>query len=98
MLLQMSMGVCLLYIGLMHVTGWRVFDVVCMTALTLFMILTFPVLANVMKRPWLLPELFGGLAAFAFILRLVAVSRWERIDWLVCRPPKLTARGLPAET
>jgi hypothetical protein len=98
MLLQMSMGVCLLYIGLMHVTGWRVFDVVCTTALTLFMILTFPVLANVMKRPWLLPELFGGLAAFAFILRLVAVSRWERIDWLVCRPPKLTARGLPAET
>jgi hypothetical protein len=96
LLYQMSMGACLLYLGLMHVSGWRVFDVVCTIVLTLCWVMTFPVLANVMERLWVLPELFGGMAAFAFILRLVAVNRWARIDWLVCKPPKVTPRGLSA--
>jgi hypothetical protein len=82
----------------MHVNGWRVFDVICSVAWGLFFVVTLPlVMARVMEeRLGVLPELFGGMAAFAFVLRLVAVNRWERIDWLVCRPPKLTARGLPA--
>ena len=95
LLYQMSMGACLLYLGLLHVSGWRVFDVVCTIVLALTWIMTFPVLVNVMERPWVIPFLFGAMAAFAYVLRLVAVNRWERIDWLVCKPPKLTPRGAP---
>jgi hypothetical protein len=96
LLFQLSVGACLLYLGLMHVRGWRVLDVVCALLLAGVWLMTFPIMGTLMERGQLVFAVFGAMAAFAIGLRFAAAHRWRRIDWLVCRPAKLTPRGLPA--
>lgn len=97
LIFQMCGGAWLLYLGLMHVRGWRAVDIV--TTLLLFgaWILMFANLQLIIDRPWMLPVLVASMAAVALALRFVAVHRWRRIDWLVCKPPPPMPRmRLPA--
>lgn len=90
-------GACLLYFGLMHVRGWRVVDVVCGVVLALVWLMTFATTQMVLETPWLLPVLIAAFVAAALGLRMAAMRRWQRIDWLVCKPPRTPARDeLPA--
>ena len=95
-LFHLCAGVCLMYLGLMHVRGWRVLDALCAIALSIAWLATFPTVTLLMKRPWLIPIVIAAMAGVTIAFRLIALHRWRRIDWLVCRPPKLSPRGLPA--
>jgi hypothetical protein len=85
-------GACLLYFGLMHVRGRRAVDVLCGAVLFLVWIMTYATTQIVLKTPWLLPVLIVAMLGAAFALRLVAMHRWRRIDWLVCKLPPPAAR------
>ncbi len=88
-------AVCGLYLGLMNVQGWRIIDV----ALAILIILTG--MGGVMTRmdsvtpfqpAWVsIPaaEFFGALA-----LRMLAQQRWRRIDWLICKPQRISSQAL----
>ena len=98
MLFHLSAGTCLLYLGLMHVRGWPVLDVLCAIALSLIWIMTYAGTTLILKRPWLMPILIAAMAGMAINFRLIALHRWRRIDWLVCKPPRSMPRGRPATT
>jgi hypothetical protein len=89
---QLCAGLCLLYLGLMRVRGWRLTDV--LIGMVLFfawcIVSTTPLLR---ENPRLMLALSGGMLVAAFALRSVALHRWERIDWLVCKPPSPSARN-----
>jgi hypothetical protein len=85
-------GICLLYFGLMHVRGNRALDLIIGAALFAVWIMSFVMTQVVLKTPWLLPMLVAGMLGAAFVLRLLAVTRWRRIDWLVCKMPRPPAR------
>jgi hypothetical protein len=85
-------GACLLYFGLMRIRGWAVVDVVCGIVLSLVWLMTFATTQIVLETPWLLPVLIAAFVAAALGLRAVAMRRWQRIDWLVCKPPRPPAR------
>ena len=85
-------GVCLLYFGLMHVRGNRALDIIVGAALFVVWIMSFVMTQVVLKTPWLLPVLIAAMLMAAFALRLLAVARWKRIDWLVCKMPRTPAR------
>lgn len=89
---QLCSGIWVLYLGLMHVRGWRALDVVATLVLFAAWILMFANLQLVIDRPWSLPLLVAAMAAVALALRFVAVHRWRRIDWLVCKPPRPWSR------
>jgi hypothetical protein len=90
---QLCSGLCLLYLGLMRVRGWRALDVLC--ALALFF--AWGIASG--STPYLAAHLSIALAlsaamlVAAFALRLVGLYRWRRIDWLVCKPPLPLARS-----
>ncbi len=92
LIFQMCSGIWLLYLGLMHVRGWRVLDVV--SALVLFgaWVVTFANLQFIIDRPWSLAVLVAAMGAVVLALRLVAAHRWRRIDWLVCKPSRQLPR------
>lgn len=85
-------GACLLYYGLMHVRGWRAVDILCGIVLFSVWVMTFATTQLVLGKPWLMPALVVAMLTAAFVLRQVALHRWKRIDWLVCKPPRAPAR------
>lgn len=85
-------GMCLLYLGLMHVQGWRGVDIICGTVLFLVWIISFVTTQLVLEIPWLLPVLIGAFLGVAFGLRTAAMRRWQHIDWLVCKQTRPPAR------
>jgi hypothetical protein len=89
---QFCAGACLLYYGLMHVRGWRVSDILCGVGLFAAWFTVFLTARYVLQTPWLMPAFAVTAAAVAAALRLVARHRWQRIDWLVCKPPRQAAR------
>jgi hypothetical protein len=91
--LHFCSGACLLYLGLMHVRGWRAIDIACAFALGGVWIMTFATAQFAVSRPSLAPAIMAAMLAAAFALRLVAVHRWRHIDWLVCRLPRQLARN-----
>jgi hypothetical protein len=95
LIFQMCGGVWLLYLGLMHVRGWRAFDIITTFVLFGAWILMFANLQFVIDRPWTLPILVVAMAAVALALRFIAAHRWRRIDWLVCKPPRPMPRMRP---
>jgi hypothetical protein len=91
--IHMGSGAWFLYLGLMHVRGWRAADFI--TAIVLFgaWLVTFANVQFVVDRPWTYPLVVGAMACVALALRFVAMRRWRRIDWLVCKPPRQMPRG-----
>jgi len=86
-------GVCLVYWGLMHVRGWRALDTVSGIVLFLVWLMSFATAQIALKTLWLMPVLIAVMLGAAVVLRLVAMHRWQRIDWLVCKLPRYPARG-----
>jgi hypothetical protein len=86
-------GVCLLYYGLMHVRGWPAIDIVCGIVLFSVWVMTFATAQFALTQRWLPPVLVIAMLTVAFVLRQVALHRWKRIDWLVCKPPRAPARN-----
>lgn len=90
-------GVCALYLGLMNVQGWRLLDltvgvlivVVGMGSVMVSIPSAAPPLSARMVILIALVELVG-----AFVLRSVAVRRWQRIDWLICKPQRMSSQAL----
>ena len=85
-------GICLVYWGLMHVRGWRALDMASGVVLFLVWIMSFVTAQIVLKTLWLMPVLIAAMLGAAVVLRLVAIHRWQRIDWLVCELPRYPAR------
>jgi len=85
-------GVCLVYWGLMHVRGWRALDTISGFLLFLVWLMSFATAQIALKTLWLMPVLIAAMLGAAVVLRLVAVHRWQRIDWLVCKLPRYPAR------
>ncbi|MEO8017018.1 MAG: hypothetical protein ABI769_04330 [Pseudomonadota bacterium] len=91
---QFCAGACLLYLGLMHVRGWQATDVLSAMGLLSAWGTAYGSSLLLLQHPWMLLALCAAMLAAAFALRLVALHRWRRIDWLVCKPPAPHARLL----
>lgn len=89
-------GICSLYLGLMNVSGWHPVDVI---AAILIVILGCGVPIVDLAHPsgdvtammilLLIVQFLGAL-----VLRWVARERWQRIDWLICKPHRLSSQAL----
>lgn len=88
LLAHLSVAVCTLYLGLMNVRGWTPTDLLIAAALLLAW--TTLMIGGMLptRSPLLIPDLMAGAAVVALALRAIARHRWQRIDWLVCRPPQ----------
>ena len=94
LLVNLSAAACMLYLGLMHIGGWVLREVLAAIALlgtwlTLTVVAQFPT-----RGPLLIPAILAGAVVIALALRAIAQRRWRRIDWLICRPPPSTSQGL----
>ena len=95
LLFHLSVGTCVLYLGLMHVRGWRALDLICTFGMMILWVMAGAMIAGSKPLPSLvLVPLFAVLAAVAITFRLIALHRWRNIDWLVCKPARPVARGL----
>jgi hypothetical protein len=96
LLAHLSAAVCVIYLGLMNVRGWTPTDLLIAAALLVaWSSLLLTSLAATQKpglsgtqSPVLLLAFMAGASLVAFTLRAIARHRWQRIDWLVCRPPQ----------
>ena len=91
---QLSAGACLLYLGLMRVRGWKVFDVVSSLALFFAWGVACGNGQFLAEHVPMALALSAAMLAAALVLRFVAIYRWRRIDWLVSRPPSPLAREM----
>lgn len=92
----LCVGAGVLYLGLMHVRGWRALDVLCAIVLFVMWARTYGVTLSAVDRPAIGPGIIVGLALGATALRFIALHRWRTIDWLVCKPPRSLARDARA--
>lgn len=84
-----------LYLGLMNVAGWRLMDV------TAAIFLIAAGLAGIVPHLFFNAPLAPVLVSMPMML-LVATPglrwwverRWRRIDWLICKPPRLPSQAL----
>ena len=88
MCFHLSVGACGLYLGLMHVRGWRALDVLFTIGLLVGWGATNAFLLGDGRPPALLALVFAVTAAIGIAFRLIALHRWRNIDWLVCRLPR----------
>jgi hypothetical protein len=92
LIFQLCAGLCLLYLGLMRVRGWQVSDV--LISMVLFcawcIVSTMPLVRG---DAGLMLACSGAMLVVAFALRALALQRWRRIDWMVCKPPAPVARN-----
>jgi hypothetical protein len=96
LLFQLAIGTCILYLGLMHVQGWRLPDLALAFVTTVFWIIAMAVAQSASSPPLFMPIATAAAVAFAMILRLAGLRRWQRIDWVICRPPRLPSQALRA--
>jgi hypothetical protein len=89
---HLSARACLLYLGLMHVRGWTALDVLCAGALVGGWLVASAAIQEGAVPPSLMLVLIAAGAGVTLALRLIALYRWHRIDWLVCKPPDPAAR------
>ena len=93
---MLAPGVCSVYLGLMNVSGWHPIDVIA-AILVVILGCGAPIVnlahatEDLTSRMLLLlsAQLLGALA-----LRWVARERWQRIDWLICKPHRLSSQAL----
>jgi hypothetical protein len=83
---QLGGGAAFFYLGLMHVRGWRAADFVGgLLALGAWLVALTgaPIFSQVVPQ---VPDGLWLLCPLIVALRVLASWRWERIDWLVCKP------------
>ena len=91
--IQLCSGACLLYLGLMRVRGWKLIDVLSSLALFIAWGLASVSGSFLAGHLWLVLAICVAILAAALGLRLIGLYRWQRIDWLVCKPPSPLARN-----
>jgi hypothetical protein len=93
---QLAIGACILYLGLMHVQGWRLPDLALAFMLAVFWIIAMAVAQSPSSSPLFLPGATVAAVVLAFVLRIAGLRRWSCIDWVICRPPRSPSRVLHA--
>jgi len=94
MCFHLGVGACVLYLGLMHVRGWRALDVFFGIGLLAAWGGTNAFLVGAPRSPAIWALVFAATATVAIAFRLIALHRWRNIDWLVCKPLRLGTRGI----
>ncbi len=85
---------CALYIGLMNVRGWKFIDAAAaiLTMATAFVsFMAEPRFSHATAVPWII---VGAETLCAIGLRALAQRRWRRIDWLICKPQRVSSWAL----
>jgi len=93
--MTLASALCSLYLGLMNVAGWRLLDVTAAVLIVLLGlgVIVGPLFANApLGSASIVIPVMGSLGALS--LRAIAQQRWRRIDWLICKPPRLSSQAL----
>jgi hypothetical protein len=89
-ILPLSCGAGMLYMGLLCIRGNRFFDILMMLATGLYMVV---VVFSAAAGAHVVPVLVGVQIVLLPIMRAAARWRWTRIDWMLLRLP-LTAQRM----
>jgi membrane protein implicated in regulation of membrane protease activity len=84
-----------MYLGLLRTKEWTATDI--LIAIGIILLWAAELLMALMGSPWttLVPLLALQVASLP-ILRALAKRRWERIDWLICKPIRAATQSLRA--